>query len=265
MNDDSLAYEVSLAMESAIPPREVDRVDQALDHLVEERSFSPEVKALIQRCLEGTEPAELKYWENDKFGPQHINAVVLRAAGFRPGEVAKAMGITPGRASVILNHPYAKKIILALAPEKAVRVFDIRTKMELYGSELLDHVFDLAIESQDLAEVRQAGFGLLDRIGHGPVNKSVSTSVPASAFGDAGGSGGDGKLLGRLAAAMEESNRLDREVMPNFKSQRPPEEHSLPGSEGRLGGVPGHHDDEKESVPSSSPSSVGVPQSEAAD
>lgn len=263
MNDDSLAYEVSLATEPAASPRKADRVDQALDELVEERKFSPEVTALIQRCLDGTEPADLKYWENERFSPTHIHAVVLRAAGFRSGEVAKALSITPARASVVLNHPYAKKLIAAMCPEKAVRVLDIRTRMEVYASDLLDHVHDLAIQSDDIAEVRQAGFGLLDRIGHGPVNKSVSTNVPASAFDDAGGSGG--KVLGRLAAAMEESNRLDREVMPNFKSQRPPEEHSLPGSEGRLGGVPGHHDDEKESVPSSSPPSVGVPQSEAAD
>lgn len=264
MNDDSLAYEVQLATGS--PPPELDRVDQALDRLVAERSFAPEVKELIQRCLDGTEPADLKYWENDRFGPQHINAVVLRAAGFRSGEVAKALQMTAARASIILNHPYAKKIIAALVPANAVRVFDIRTKMEAYASELLDHLYDLSIGSEDLAEVRQAGFGLLDRIGHGPVNKSVSTNVPASAFGDEAGGSGDQKILGRLAAAMEESNRLDREVMPNFKSQRPPEEHSLPGSEGRLGGVPGHHDDEKESVPSSSPPRVGPPaQSEAAD
>jgi hypothetical protein len=113
-----------------------------------------------------------------------------------------------------------------------MRVLDIRTRMEGYASEFLDHLADLTLASEDLGEVRQASFGLLDRIGHGPLNKSVSATVPASAFEDVGNAVHESHPLNRLATAMEESNRVNTEVMPNFVSRRPPEEGSLPADIG---------------------------------
>jgi hypothetical protein len=213
--DEALAPEIQLA------PIQAEEAMEELDSLLENR-VSPEVQQMIERMMAGTEPLprELKYYENDKFGPQHINIATLRAAGFRNKEICKVAGMIPSRVSQILCHPYAKKLIAALVPQNAMRVLDIRTRMEGYASEFLDHLADLTLASEDLGEVRQASFGLLDRIGHGPLNKSVSATVHES------------HPLNRLATAMEESNRVNTEVMPNFVSRRPPEEGSLPADIG---------------------------------
>lgn len=271
MDYDSLAHEVRIAQpqagESDPVPSPVSQArtismfdEKLLDAAIDNRLPQP-VKELIQRCLEGTEPVpELRYWENDKFGPEHVNIALLRASGMKPKEIQQVTGMSYVRISVIINHPYSKKIVAALVPERSVRVLDIRTRMEVFASEMLDKMFEAAMDSDKIEDIQKVGFGLLDRVGHGPINKSVSTSVPPSAFGDGGGSGGDEKTLGRIATALEESNMLDRELMPNFQSQRPPEQGSLPaGSEIGLGGPGGQEVEHR--VPSSPPTS----KAEAAD
>jgi len=81
----------------------------------ENGSLPPEVSELIRRCLDGTEPAEgKKPWHQDKFSARHVNVCMLRAAGFKNGEIASAMGANPATISWTLSHPYGKKIIHAL-------------------------------------------------------------------------------------------------------------------------------------------------------
>jgi hypothetical protein len=231
----------------------VGRADDEIVEGVFEIKETPEVQELIKRCLDGTEPfdRDRKYWQALKFGPQHVNIAVLRAAGFKPSEIAKTLHQCVSHISVVLHHPYARKIIHAIVPENSPRIIDIRTRLEAHASALLDHMVDLALKSEDVDAVRQVGFGLLDRVGHGPVQKTINASVPASAFME--GAVAEHPSLGRLAAAMEESNRIDKEVMPGWKPSRPPEEGSLPSSEVGLGGPGGQG--EGSSVPGSLPAS----------
>lgn len=206
--------------------------NETSDAVLESAKLNPAVKELIQRCLDGSEPMaedEQKSWHQQRFTPEHVNAVLLKAAGFRNREICQALQFTPTQVSVIVNHPYARKIIGLVVPENAPRVLDIRTRMEAYASEVLDHVVNLSLACDDVDKARQVGFGLLDRIGHGPIQKSVGAQVPASALGLDGKGGGNPHLLGRLAGALEESNRLDREVMPTWTPRLPPAEGALPG------------------------------------
>jgi len=246
--EDSLAPEIQLADQ---PPRQrvvngqpteaflermaaraahaAEAFKESSDAMVDGSRLTPEVQGLIQRCLEGTEPAELRGWEQARFTPGHINIVLMKVAGFKNREIAQALKLTATNVAIVVNHPYGRKIMAALVPESVPRVLDIRTRMEAYASEILDHVVDLALATDDVDKARQVGFGLLDRIGHGPIQKGINAQVPPSALGFDGKSEGNPHLLGRLASALEESNRLDKELMPTWTPRLPPEEGSLPG------------------------------------
>jgi hypothetical protein len=140
------------------------------DLATEASRLSPEVQDLIQRLLDGSEPLgrDLKQWEVLKFNPIHVNVCVLRAAGFRGVEISKILGMEQSTISTILNHPYGVKLVGALVPRGAVKVFDIKTRLEENANELLSHMYGLAMKSEELEDVTKVTFGILDRAGYTP-------------------------------------------------------------------------------------------------
>ena len=192
-----------------------------LAELAEHEELAPEVQALVQRCMEGTEPydRELKYWEPKAFSPINVMSVMLAAAGFRAVQIAQIQGIEQQRISVILRHPYGRKILHAMMNRQGSRVLDIKTRLEEYASDLLDKVAGLALhaEQQDLELVSKVTFGLLDRAGYGTTQKieSKSTSVSVAATEH---------TLQRFTQAMEESQSIDRDIMPSWVPPAPPAE-----------------------------------------
>lgn len=198
--------------------------------LAEPSKISPAVQELIGRLMDGTEPreGENQEWryEVQRFTPQHLNICFLRAAGYRFGEIAKIVGAVSLTVANTLKHPYGKKLVLALAPANAVKVFDIRTRMEEHAAVLLEQLAVLARYSDDVEEVKGVTFGLLDRIGHGPVQKSVGVLGTPKDFE------ADKPTLDRIASALDESRYIDSDIMPNWRSPRPPEDQLAPGSGG---------------------------------
>jgi hypothetical protein len=182
--------------------------------------LSPQVQALIERLLDGVEPLDRPLRNNEviKFSPVHINICTLRAAGFKGTEIAKIMDIEYQRVILALNHPYGKKLIKALVPANATRVIDIRTRLEEHASDLLDSTFALAMKSENLKEVAEVTFNMLDRAGYS--NKPGGAERPADAPSSRE------SVMNRLAAAMEGSNAVNSEVMASWIPRRPPEEAS---------------------------------------
>jgi hypothetical protein len=181
--------------------------------------LSPEVLAMMDRMMDGVEPVDrpLKTWEQVKFSPMHINICTLRAAGFKGSEISRIMGADQARISVTINHPYGRKLIKALVPQNAVRVIDIRTRLDEYASDLLDATFGLAMRSEDPEVVSKITFGILDRAGYAPKPPEHSGQV-ANQHGTASDT-----VMQRLAVAMEGSNAVNREVMPSWTPREPPE------------------------------------------
>lgn len=175
------------------------------------------VRELIKRCLSGEEPIGRALHNNEptKFSTQHVNICLLRVAGFRNGEIAAACGYTPTMVSIATNHPYGKKIIAELISSRGGRVLDIRSRLDEYASEVLDHVFNLAIGSQDLAVVSKVGFNLLDRAGYAPTQRLEVTDKREIAS--------EGSL-NRLASALEQSQSVDSHIMPVYIPSPPPDE-----------------------------------------
>ena len=179
--------------------------------------LSQETQDLIARCIDGTEPIEnAQSYHVDKFSTRHLQVVMLRLAGMRPGEIADLMGLSNSWISVILHHPYAVKIIKSAFPAHAVQVFDIRSRLEKYAGELLEQTFINAMKEDDLDKQSKVTFGLLDRAGFQPVNKNLNVNVPVKPLES------DAKTLNRLAGALEESNTIDQVVMPAWRPAKPP-------------------------------------------
>lgn len=199
-----------------------------------ENALSPEIQALIRRCLDGTEPidGDLKQHHVEAFTTRHINMVMLRAAGFKGIEIAAALGCNNVTVSNTINHPYGRKLMAALMASRGVRVLDIRTKLDVYAGEILDQMFELTSKSNDLELVSKVGFGLLDRAGYNATQKVQQ--VPASK----GLASED--TLSRLASALEESECVNASIMPAYIPKPPPDEgiisSSSPGSDADLSG-----------------------------
>lgn len=181
----------------AQPPLSSESINDKLMTVVQ----SGPLQELIGRMLDGSEPMArpLAYWENSKFNATNLSVVLLRVAGFSQKEIAEMTMQSPAWISTTLKHPYARQLIQTLVPMVAVQSLDIRRRQEHYGSVLLDKVFDMAIESNDINEVRQVTFGLLDRAGFGEHKVSKvehSFSAPS-------------ETMERLSKALEASAKLD--------------------------------------------------------
>lgn len=185
------------------------------------REISVETKLLISRCMDGTEPYDrpLKDNEPQKLSNVAVNAIMLKAAGFRAADIEKLIGMSYVTISVICNHPYGKRILHSLMHEQGSRVLDIKTRLEEGASKMLDHALKLALAEQDTETVSKVTFGFLDRAGFGPTqkheHKSESKSGPLSAASP---------YLSRIASALDESARIDSQILPTYKQSRPPED-----------------------------------------
>lgn len=226
MSEGRLEAEVQIAKPTAGANSAAVSVADDFDLAAEASKLSPEVQDLIQRMLDGSEPLgrDLKQWEVLKFNPIHINVCVLRAAGFRGVEISKITQMEQSTISVILNHPYGVKLVGALVPRGAVKVFDIKTRLEENASELLNHMYSLAMESEKVEDVAKVTFGVLDRAGYQPKVNTNSKEVPGSFTVQE-------STMRRLERAMTGSDMVTREVMPYWTPRKPPEEGSLPADD----------------------------------
>lgn len=241
MSEGRLEPEVQIASNgSAQEQQRVEPVqDEMLESVTGDSRLSPEIQSLIERCMSGDEPLgrSLKAWEVLKFNPNHVNMCVLRASGFRNQEISQILNESPAHISQILCHPYGLKLVRALSIRSSVKVFDIRTKLEDYASDLLDQTFAQALLSEDLDTVSKVTFSMLDRAGYSPAQGAGDPKTGA-------GFSASESTMKRLARAMEQSQQVKSEVMPGWIPRRPPEEGALPALP--AGGVVGAEDDARE-------------------
>lgn len=140
-----------------------------------------------------------KYWENLKLKPQHLQMLLMKAAGHSGRKIAEVTGYTEARVSVIVNHPDAGWFLSHLISYQAERLMDIQARYQAHAGEALDHVL-LAMRETQKPEVKaKIGFGILDRAGYGAVKKAEVTNkfeMPAA-------------QADKLTATMREIAHLD--------------------------------------------------------
>ncbi len=208
-----LEYEEQLAPSQSM----VEMTSSQLDDIAAEQQLDPEIRALIARCLDGTEDygRELKIHEPAKFSPINVATILLMSAGFRQKEASQILDINQAHVSNIANHPYGRKIMAAMMTKQTGRVLDIKTRLEEYAGELLEKIHMEAKASGDLRLTSQITFSMLDRAGFNPTQKVEATtrSTEVTVTDHA---------LNRLSTALEESRRVDSAVMPHMKASVPP-------------------------------------------
>lgn len=192
-----------------------------LDESVNVQRLPVQVQQMIERMMNGSEPydRELRDYECKKFNPAHINICVLRAAGFKGSEIIQITGYQRQQVYLAMGHPYGKKLVQTIINNGHGRVIDIRTRLDEYAGELIDHTFALAMQSNELKEVKEVTFGMLDRAGYGAKQSEAGGSKPADSEINA-----DASVLKRLSRALDGSKMVDDMVMPTWTPRRPPEE-----------------------------------------
>lgn len=203
--------------------------------------FSPEEKekrlaALLGDALTGdlARGRSLKYWENLKLKPQHIQILIMKAAGYNNRMIAKQMGLTESRVSILVNHPDSLTILSRLVSFQAENLLDIKARIQAHAGEALDTALYLMRNSENQAVRAKAAFSLLDRAGYGAVQKVEAThrlEMPAEQARD----------LTKVLAEAREVEDADWEIEEEVPIVVPgtPDSSSLPESSAGGSGVPG--------------------------
>lgn len=114
----------------------------------------------------------------NELSPTHFHMIAMRAAGMRPGEIAKALGYSNSRVSVILNDPRAKQLVSRMTGD-VLREFqlDVGEQIVSYAAEAAETVAGLMRMAESEQVRLSASKDILDRAGYKP--KEVVTHMHA--------------------------------------------------------------------------------------
>lgn len=109
---------------------------------------------------------------------------MLHESGMPQRDIAKVLGYTEGRISIILNsrHPDLLTIRQEFASKVADNVLDVNSRIKLYANEMLDITVKHARNTNDAANSRLAARDILHMAGFTPVKKqmNLNADVPLS-------------------------------------------------------------------------------------
>lgn len=131
---------------------------------------------ILRAEMSPSTPARPLYSPN-RVRPRHRIAVALHEAGWKAGDIAKALGYTQARVSVILNshNPHLQEFKAQFASQVADNVHDVHTRFKLYANEMLDILVGHARREQCKPELsRLAARDILFMAGFTPVKKQLS-------------------------------------------------------------------------------------------
>lgn len=108
--------------------------------------------------------------------PRHRIAVMLHESGLRPKEIAKMLGYTESRLSVILNshNDELQTIRTGFATQVAENCQDVMTRLKLHAHEMVDIMLVHARDKTKGELSRLAAKDILDRAGFAPVKKQFT-------------------------------------------------------------------------------------------
>ena len=106
--------------------------------------------------------------------------VKLQACGMTNNQIAKTLGYTPTRVSVILNDPRAQLVRDEMAERVADSLDDVATRLQFYANEALTEVVTLMRDSSSDVVRQRSAFDLLDRAGYNKVEKHLTATTNIS-------------------------------------------------------------------------------------
>lgn len=114
----------------------------------------------------------LRYWENLKLKPVHLQMLMAKAAGYSNRAIARQFEYDEARVSVIVNHPDAASVLAHLISYQAENLLDIKARIQAHAGEALDVVLTAMRTAPEAQQRAAIGFRLLDRAGYSAVQKS---------------------------------------------------------------------------------------------
>lgn len=165
--------EESVTIESPVEPSIALPEPVVTDHFSEE-SRNERLNTLMVSTLDGKlgRGRSLRYWENLKLKPVHLQMLMAKAAGYTNRAIARQFDYDEARVSVIVNHPDASSVLAHLISYQAENLLDIKARIQSHAGEALDTVLTAMRTAPESAQRAAIGFRLLDRAGYSAVQKS---------------------------------------------------------------------------------------------
>lgn len=156
----------------------------------------------------------LKYWENLRLKPIHMQMLLMKAAGYTNASIAETVHYDPSRVSVVVNHPDAQYLLSHLVSYQAERLLDVNARIQAHAGEALDTALMLMRTGKE--EVRErVSFKLLDRAGYGAIQKSETVHKVEMPVAQAE----------NLSVAVREAMQVEQMVEADWEvMEHPPEE-----------------------------------------
>lgn len=143
-------------------------------------------------------PARTLY-SPERVRPRHRIAVMLHETGWKPQQIAAALGYTVARVSVILNshHPGLQQLRTEFASQVADQVVDVQSRLKMYANEMLTVLVGHARQTAKPELSRLAARDILHMAGFTPVKKvfQANANVPV-------------EELKRLVGHIEDANEV---------------------------------------------------------
>lgn len=102
-------------------------------------------------------------------------------AGLKNKEIAEQLGWSASKVSVTLSDPRADVDRAEFAGKVADRLTDTHLKLRLLTHEAVDAAADVMRNGEKDADILRASFGLLDRAGYTPIQKTITASLKEDA------------------------------------------------------------------------------------
>lgn len=112
----------------------------------------------------------LKYWENLRLRPVHMQMLLMKAAGFTQRKIATDLNYDEARVSVIVNHPDAQYLLSHLVSFQAEKLLDVNARIQAHAGEALDTALMLMRNGKEETRERVA-FRILGAAGYGATKK----------------------------------------------------------------------------------------------
>jgi hypothetical protein len=168
--EESVAPEAPATEPSIVPP------ETPVTDPFSEEARAERLNALMVSTLDGKlgRGRSLRYWENLKLKPVHLQMLMAKAAGYSNNAIARQFDYDPARVSVIVNHPDAASVLAHLVSFQAENLLDIKARISAHAGEALDTILTAMRTAPEVAQRAVIGFKLLDRAGYSAVQKSES-------------------------------------------------------------------------------------------
>lgn len=114
--------------------------------------------------------------------PRHKMAVALSMAGWKNTEIAKQLGYTETRISIILQsqHPDLRAVRKEMADRVAMESGDIVLRFYQESGKSLDTLIEIRDDRESpRSERRQSALAILDRAGYTPIKKQINLDASA--------------------------------------------------------------------------------------